>query len=103
MRIVANIIFLCGLLPWLLIFLFSFMLFDAPGSRGSPLTQGLFYSVASYPVLVLIGFFRSNGFWSLPYEHRQRANMAFLPLLSPFAACMFFLAIEVFCGGQLSC
>jgi hypothetical protein len=102
-RIVANIIFLVALLPWAFIFMFSFMLFDTPGSESSALTRGLFYSIAAYPVLVIIGFFGSNGFWRLNEEHRRRGRLAFLPLLSPISATFFLFAIEMFCGGQLAC
>lgn len=102
-RIAANILFALGLLPWAFVFMFSFMLFDAPGSESSALTRGLFYSIASYPVLLLIGFFGSSGFWRLDDERHWRRHLAFLPLLSPIAATLFFLAIEVFCGGQLAC
>lgn len=83
--------------------MFSFMLFDAPGSESSALTRGLFYSIASYPVLFVIGFFGSNGFWRLNDELGRRRHLAFLPLLSPIAATIFFMAIEIFCNGQLSC
>ena len=102
-RIVANIIFLIGLFPWAFIFMFSFMLFDAPGSEASALTRGLFYSIAAYPVLVIVGFFGSNGFWRLNEAYRRRGRLAFLPLLSPICATFFLIAIEMFCGGQFVC
>jgi hypothetical protein len=102
-RIAANIIFLIGLLPWAVIFVFSFMLFDAPGSESSVLTRGLFYSIAAYPVLVIVGFFSSNGFWRLDEAHHRRGRLAFLPLLSPISAAFFLFAIEMFCGGQFAC
>lgn len=102
-RIAANIVFLIGLLPWALVFLFSVMLFDAPGSESSVLTQGLFYSIAIYPVLVIVGFFASSGFWRLKDERHWRRHLAFLPLASPVAAFLLFMAIDAYCGGQLSC
>jgi hypothetical protein len=102
-RIAANSVFLLGLLPWALVFLFSIMLFDAPGSESSPLTVALFWSIALYPVLVIVGFFASSGFWRLRDEHYWRRHLAFLPLASPVAASLLFLAIDRYCGGQLSC
>lgn len=102
-RIAANIVFLLGLLPWAVIFLFSVMLFDAPGSESSVLTQGLFLAIAMYPVLVIVGFFASGGFWRLADPTHWRRHFAFLPLASPLAAVLLFLAIDRFCGGQLAC
>jgi hypothetical protein len=54
-------------------------------------------------VLVIVGFFASSGFWRLRDEHYWRRHLAFLPLASPVAASLLFLAIDRYCGGQLSC
>ncbi|MCC7069138.1 MAG: hypothetical protein IT523_11910 [Burkholderiales bacterium] len=102
-RKIANAIFLLGLAPWGIMFMFSAMLFDAPGSENSPLTNGLFYSIASYPILVFVGFFVSNGFSVLKDEHRWRGYFAFLPLVSLVFTIAFMVALEQFCGGRLSC
>jgi len=102
-RVAANILFLLGLVPWVFAFFFSVMLFDAPGSQSSVLTQGLFYSIASYPVLVGIGFFSSSGFWRLKDPQHWRRHLAFLPIASLVATLLFFAAIDHVCGGRLSC
>jgi hypothetical protein len=100
LRKAANIIFLLGLIPWAFFFLISFMLFDAPGSESSPLTIDLFFAIAVYPVLVIIGFFSSSGFWRLKDEHHWRRHLAFLPLASPVAVVVFLMAIDAHCGGS---
>lgn len=102
-RIAANILYLLGLVPWALIFLFSFMLFDAPGSESSPMTLGLFYSIASYPVLVAVGLLGSSRLLRFNGEHHWRRRLVFLPLLSPLFAVLFLVAIEVLCQGHLNC
>src|SRR5690606_28463927 len=79
-RRIANSLFLLGLVPWVGVFVLSVMLFDAPGAESSPLTQGVFYSVAAYPVLVIVGFFSSNGFWRMRDERHWRRHLALLPL-----------------------
>src|SRR5690606_1559511 len=96
-------IFVLGLLPWAAIFMFSFFLFDAPGSGSSPLTVGLFYAIASYPLLVIAGFLASGGFWRARDDRHWRRFLAFLPLISPVAAVVFLLAINALCRGQFSC
>lgn len=103
LRKIVNIVFLLSLLPWLGVFMFSAMLFDAPGAESSPLTQGLFHSIASYPLLVIVGFFASSGFWRMRDERHWRRHLAFLPLASPVAAFLFLLAIENLCGGRFAC
>lgn len=103
LRKIANIVFVLGLAPWVVVFLLSVMLFDAPGSETSPLTQALFYSILSYPLLTIAGFFASSGFWRMRDERHWRRHLAFLPVLSIIGAVAFFLAIERFCGGQFAC
>lgn len=102
-RRIANSLFLLGLVPWVGVFVLSVMLFDAPGAESSPLTQGVFYSVAAYPVLVIVGFFSSNGFWRMRDERDWRRHLALLPLLSIIAVCVFAAAIGVACDGRLAC
>lgn len=103
LRKIANIVFVLGLAPWVVVFLLSVMLFDAPGSETSPLTQALFYSILSYPLLTIAGFFASSGFWRMRDDRHWRRHLAFLPALSIISAVLFFLAIEQFCGGQFAC
>ena len=102
-RRVANVLFLLGLFPWALLFFLSIMLFEAPGSETSPLTVGLSYSIAAYPLLVVVGFFASSGFWRMRDDRHWRRHLAFLPLLSILATCLFFLAILQFCDGRFAC
>jgi hypothetical protein len=103
LRKIANMIFVLGLAPWFAAFLLGVMLFDAPGSESNPLARGLFYSILSYPLLTLVGFFASSGFRRMKDERHWRRYLAFLPLLSLVAAGAFFLAIERSCGGQFVC
>lgn len=103
LRKVANVLFLLGLLPWVVVFVLGAMLFDSPGSETSPLTQGLFYAIAVYPLLVIVGFFASSGFWRMRDERHWRRHLSLLPLLSPIAAGVFLLAIEWLCGGRFAC
>lgn len=103
LRRIANIVFVLGLAPWVVVFLLGIMLFDAPGSDKSPLTQGLFYSILGYPLLTIAGFFASSGFWRMRDERHWRRHLAFLPVLSILGAVVFLLAIAYSCGGQFAC
>ena len=100
---VLNTLFLLGLFPWLPIFGVSGMLFDAPGSESNPVVTGMFWSIASYPVLCAVGFFASKGFKRLEPEETWRAFFSFLPLLSPVAFAFFSVALTHYCGGMLAC
>ena len=103
LRIIANAIFLLGLAPWAIMFMFSAMLFDAPGSENSWIARGLFYSIASYPVLVAIGFFSSGGLWALKEGHQWRNYLVLLPLVSFVLVILFMILSDRICGGRLSC
>ena len=103
LRKIANVLFVVGLLPWVVVFLLGAMLFDAPGSENSPLTRGLYYAIAVYPLLVIVGFFGSAGFWRLRDDQRWRRHLALLPLLSPVTAGLCLVAIELLCGGRFAC
>lgn len=73
-------------------------MFDAPGSESSPLTQGLFYAIALYPVLVVLALFLGSD-----QPPQWRRHMRFLPLASPVAAFFLFMAIDIVCDGKLAC
>ena len=99
--IVTTILFGGGALVGTFPALFSFFLFDAPGSETNPATILLFCSALSFPVVCLASIALS---WILYTRKRWRAACwaAFLPGLNLLAGAAALLFLEFFNGGRLN-
>ena len=86
----------------------SVMLFDAPGSENNPWIWGMIYSMAATPVLSALVTIPGSiyGLWResrRPLRRRTIWLLAALPAVGGVMLAVCWVALAVFCDGQLSC
>ncbi|MBU6147521.1 MAG: hypothetical protein KGP10_05065 [Actinomycetales bacterium] len=113
-RPVAPVLAILSTVGWLIVGLvggvlapFSFFLFDAGDVSGW--TWTLFWGMWLTPVLCLLSIAAGWPLWALTRRRRSRSAraarivVALLPLLGLGAIAVASVAIEVLCGGSLTC
>ena len=100
--ILSNLIFGLLFIPSLVMFVFSPMIFDAPGSTTSPFTILFWLSIFSFPFAVIISIVCS---WIL-YNSKKYLSALLISLLPILNIILYFLSslmMDYFCNGSFVC
>ena len=79
------------------------MLFDAPGSKSSPLTVSLALSVASYPFAFGLSYKKGWDLFRKGSSQRKTMAVALLPILSIAWVVCTIVLLDLLCHGQFVC
>ena len=80
--------------------LFSFMLFDAPGSETSLLTNWLFFSLVFFPITTIISNIAAVFSFVTKKYFKTAYYFSLIPKINLYSLLFSFLCIIVFNGGK---